>query len=54
MGIAVWIAVGCNVYGFYAAAPLRPEVGWLYASGMHLGAEWACGLCIYSPCKTMP
>ncbi len=54
MGIAVWIAVGCNVSGFYAAAPLRPEVGWLYASGMYLGAERACGLCIYSPRETMP
>ena len=53
MGIAVWIAVGCNVFGFYTVAPLRPEAGWLCASGMYLGAEWACGLCIYSPRKTM-
>jgi len=40
MGIAVWIAVGCDVSGFYtAAASLRPEVGWLYALGMCLGAK---------------
>ncbi len=40
MGIAVWIAVGCNVSGFYTAtATLRPEVGWLYALGMYLGAR---------------
>lgn len=40
MGIAVWIAVGCNVSGFYTAtATLRPEVGWLYALGMYLGAK---------------
>ncbi len=38
MGIAVWIAVGCNVYGFYTAT-LRPEVGWLYALGVYLGAR---------------
>jgi hypothetical protein len=40
MGIAVWIAVGCKVSGFYTAmAALRPEVGWLYALGMYLGAK---------------
>jgi hypothetical protein len=40
MGIAVWIAVGCNVSGFYTAtATLRSEAGWLYASGMYLGAK---------------
>jgi len=36
----VWIAIGCNVFGFYtAAAPLRPVAGWLYALGMYLGAK---------------
>jgi hypothetical protein len=40
MRIAVWLAVGCNVSGFYTAtATLRPEVGWLYALGMYLGAK---------------
>lgn len=39
MGIVVWIAVGCNVSGFWASvATLRPE-GWLYALGMFLGAR---------------
>jgi len=40
MGIAVWIAVGCNVSGFYTSVgTLRPEVGWVYALGMYLGAR---------------
>lgn len=39
MGVAVWIAVGCNVSGFWASvATLRPE-GWIYAAGMFLGAK---------------
>jgi len=40
MGIAAWIAVGCNVSGLYTvAASLRPEAGWLYALGMYLEAK---------------
>jgi len=39
MGIAAWIAVGCDVFGFYTAAPLRPGAGWLYVSSVHLGAK---------------
>ncbi|MCS7137890.1 MAG: YeeE/YedE family protein [Candidatus Caldarchaeum sp.] len=39
MGVSVWIAVGCNVSGFWASvATLRPE-GWLYAAGMFVGAR---------------
>ncbi|MEN3048542.1 MAG: YeeE/YedE thiosulfate transporter family protein [Candidatus Caldarchaeales archaeon] len=39
MGVAVWIAVGCNISGFWAAtATLRPE-GWLYALGLFVGAR---------------
>lgn len=39
MGIAVWIAIGCNVSGFWSAvATLRFE-GWLYAVGLYLGAR---------------
>jgi len=44
MGIAVWIAIGCNVSGFWSAvATLRFE-GWLYALGLYAGARmgfWA-------------
>ncbi|RFA95641.1 YeeE/YedE thiosulfate transporter family protein [Pyrobaculum aerophilum] len=40
MGISVWIAVGCNVSGFYTAvATLRPEVGWMFALGLFVGAR---------------
>ncbi|MEM2871740.1 MAG: YeeE/YedE thiosulfate transporter family protein [Candidatus Caldarchaeum sp.] len=39
MGVAVWIAVGCNISGFWASvSTLRPE-GWMYAAGMFLGAR---------------
>ncbi len=39
MGVAVWIAVGCNVSGFWSAvATLRVE-GYLYALGLYLGAR---------------
>lgn len=39
MGIAVWIAIGCNVSGFWSAvATLRFE-GWLYALGLYAGAR---------------
>ncbi|MCS7118175.1 MAG: YeeE/YedE family protein [Thaumarchaeota archaeon] len=39
MGVSVWIAVGCNISGFWAAvATLRPE-GWLYAIGLFIGAR---------------
>lgn len=39
MGVAVWIAIGCNVSGFWSTvATLRFE-GWLYAVGMFLGAR---------------
>ncbi len=39
MGVAVWIAVGCNVSGFWSAvATLRFE-GWLYALGLYAGAR---------------
>ncbi len=39
MGVAVWVAVGCNVSGFFSAvATLRVE-GWLYALGLYLGAR---------------
>lgn len=45
MGVSVWIAVGCNVSGFWAAAAtLRPE-GWLYALGLFIGAK--IGLKLY-------
>ncbi|MFN3285961.1 MAG: YeeE/YedE thiosulfate transporter family protein, partial [bacterium] len=44
MGVAVWVAIGCNVSGFWSAvATLRVE-GWLYALGLLLGARaglWA-------------
>lgn len=46
MGLAVWVAVGCNVSGFWSTvATLRVE-GWLYALGLLLGARtglWATG-----------
>ncbi|MDR7411825.1 MAG: YeeE/YedE thiosulfate transporter family protein, partial [Armatimonadota bacterium] len=46
MGVAVWVAVGCNVSGFWSTvATLRVE-GWLYALGLLLGARtglWATG-----------
>jgi len=39
MGIAVWIAIGCNVSGFFSTvATLRFE-GWLYALGMFIGVR---------------
>lgn len=39
MGIAVWLAIGCNVSGFWSTvATLRFE-GWLYAIGMWLGTR---------------
>lgn len=39
MGVAVWVAVGCNVSGFWSAvATLRVE-GWLYGLGLYLGAR---------------
>lgn len=39
MGIAVWVAVGCNVSGFWSTvATLRFE-GWLYAIGMFIGTR---------------
>ncbi len=39
MGVAVWVAVGCNVSGFWSAvATLRFE-GWLYAAGLYAGAR---------------
>lgn len=39
MGLAVWIAIGCNVSGFWSTvATLRFE-GWLYAVGMFLGTQ---------------
>ncbi len=39
MGLAVWIAVGCNVSGsFSAVATLRLD-GWIYALGLYLGAR---------------
>lgn len=39
MGIAVWLAIGCNVSGFWSTvATLRFE-GWLYAAGMWLGTQ---------------
>ncbi len=39
MGVAVWVAIGCNVSGFFSAvATLRVE-GWLYALGLYLGAR---------------
>ncbi len=39
MGVAVWIAVGCNVSGFWSAvATLRVE-GYLYALGLYVGAR---------------
>ncbi|MFN3804659.1 MAG: YeeE/YedE thiosulfate transporter family protein [Pyrobaculum sp.] len=38
MGLGAWLAVGCNVSGFYSAtAALRVE-GWLYALGLLAGA----------------
>jgi hypothetical protein len=44
MGVAVWVAVGCNVSGFWSAvATLRVE-GWLYGLGLVLGGQlglWA-------------
>jgi hypothetical protein len=41
MGVAVWVAIGCNVSGFWSAvATLRVE-GWLYAAGLYLGARTA-------------
>jgi len=49
MGIAVWIAVGCNVSGFYtAAAPLRPEAG-STPQVCTSGPSWAWDLCIDLP-----
>jgi|GEM_PF-980991 len=39
MGIAVWIAIGCNVSGFFSTvATLRFE-GWIYALGMFIGVR---------------
>lgn len=39
MGVAVWVAVGCNISGFWSAvATLRVE-GYLYALGLLLGAR---------------
>lgn len=39
MGVGVWVAVGCNVSGFWSAvATLRVE-GYLYALGLYLGAR---------------
>jgi uncharacterized membrane protein YedE/YeeE len=39
MGLAVWLAIGCNVSGFWSTvATLRFE-GWLYAAGMLLGTR---------------
>lgn len=39
MGVAVWIAIGCNVSGFWSTvATLRFE-GWIYALGMLIGTR---------------
>jgi hypothetical protein len=39
MGVAVWLAIGCNVSGFWGTvATLRFE-GWLYAIGMFIGVR---------------
>ncbi|MCS7235155.1 MAG: YeeE/YedE thiosulfate transporter family protein, partial [Armatimonadota bacterium] len=39
MGVAVWVAIGCNVSGFWSAvATLRVE-GWLYALGLYVGSR---------------
>ncbi|AFA39765.1 hypothetical protein Pogu_1738 [Pyrobaculum oguniense TE7] len=39
MGYSVWIAVGCNISGFWSAvASLRAD-GWLYAVGLFIGAK---------------
>lgn len=39
MGVAVWVAVGCNVSGFWSAvATLRVE-GYVYAAGLYAGAR---------------
>lgn len=39
MGVGVWVAIGCNVSGFWSAvATLRVE-GWLYALGLYVGSR---------------
>ncbi len=39
MGIAAWIAVGCNISGFFSAAATLRVDGWIYAFGLYLGAR---------------
>jgi uncharacterized membrane protein YedE/YeeE len=39
MGVAVWVAVGCNVSGFWSAVATLRIDGWIYALGLYLGAR---------------
>ncbi|MDR5709590.1 MAG: YeeE/YedE family protein [Armatimonadota bacterium] len=39
MGVAVWVAVGCNVSGFWSAVATLRVDGWIYALGLYLGAR---------------
>jgi hypothetical protein len=35
----VWVAVGCNVSGFWSAVATLRIDGWIYALGLYLGAR---------------
>ncbi|MDR7416220.1 MAG: YeeE/YedE family protein [Armatimonadota bacterium] len=39
MGVAVWVAIGCNVSGFWSAVATLRVDGWIYALGLYLGAR---------------
>lgn len=39
MGLGAWLAVGCNVSGFYSATSALRVEGWLYAVGLLVGAK---------------
>jgi uncharacterized membrane protein YedE/YeeE len=39
MGVAVWVAIGCNVSGFWSAVATVRFEGWLYAAGLYAGAQ---------------
>lgn len=39
MGLGVWLAVGCNISGFYSAVSSLRVDGWLYGLGLFIGAQ---------------
>lgn len=39
MGFSAWLAVGCNISGFWSAAAQLRADGWLYALGLFAGAQ---------------